>query len=347
MASSMSDWPYRDWSVTLAKMQLARPWQEDMRSSRKFYCLLDEQPTYLVPERLLLKASDNHEAKKLTVNPFCWFSGSDIPPLVVVACDPFLDKFLLECEIIWVGDPAIGIFTPFWIGPRYQRILLAMWRGELSTGDLPPNVRSVLSFAKVLISYDAIMKQRKEWTTTISCYIHNFEKGYAILRELIHPFHIGALRRYYRRLIREGEFQLGDTQSLRRYVAYNESVARFYHQQLAGTVSCVVGVPVKPSYVYVASYQSGAELPRHIDREQCEYTITLCVDHSPEPVNESAWPIYLETGEGTVAVFQGIGDALLFKGRQLPHYRNTLPVGFTSTSIFFHYVREDFTGPLQ
>jgi hypothetical protein len=40
----------------------------------------------------------------------------------------------------------------------------------------------------------------------------------------------------------------------------------------------------------------------------------------------------------------GLGDALLYRGRELVHYRNPLPEGHHSSSIFLHYVRENFTG---
>src|SRR5208283_4297740 len=66
------------------------------------------------------------------------------------------------------------------------------------------------------------------------------EKGYVPLEDLIHPFHVAALRRYYRYQIRTGAIRLGDRQSPRRYVAYNEPVARFFHHQLAGVFSEVV-----------------------------------------------------------------------------------------------------------
>ena len=75
------------------------------------------------------------------------------------------------------------------------------------------------------------------------------QRGYAPLRNLLHPFHVAALRRYYRYMIRTGRVYLGDNQSARRYVAHNESVTRFFHHQIAPTVSAVVGEPVKPSYV--------------------------------------------------------------------------------------------------
>jgi hypothetical protein len=172
------------------------------------------------------------------------------------------------------------------------------------------------------------------------------EKGYAPLGNLIHPFHIAALRRYYRYLIRTGAIKLGDGQSLRRYVAYNEPVARFFHREIAGALSAVAGEPIKPSYVYLASYLSGAELKQHTDREQCDFSVTLCLDFSPEPAHATPWPIYLDTPACTVTVYQALGDGLAYRGTRLPHYRRVLSEGQTSTSIFFHYVAADFSGSL-
>jgi hypothetical protein len=168
-----------------------------------------------------------------------------------------------------------------------------------------------------------------------------------VVAGLIHPFHLGALRRYYRYLIRSGRVQLGDGQSPRRFVVHNESVTRFFHWQLSTAVSAIVGEPVKPSYCYLASYQSGAMLPRHTDRPQCEFSVTMLVDCSPEPAVESPWPIHLQTSSGETTVYQAIGDGLVYRGRTLPHYRTAQPDGSTSTSVFFHYVPESFAGPLD
>jgi hypothetical protein len=173
------------------------------------------------------------------------------------------------------------------------------------------------------------------------------EKGYAVLPRLIHPFHVAALRRYFRNRIRKGVIPLGDRQSARRYAVHNEPVARFFHRQIAPVLSAVAGEELKPSYVYSASYLSGAELKKHTDREQCEFSITFCLDYSPEPALASPWPIRLQTKEGSVAVHQALGDGLAYRGTRLPHYRGVLGENQTSTSIFFHYVSVDFDGPLN
>ncbi len=173
------------------------------------------------------------------------------------------------------------------------------------------------------------------------------EKGYLPLGNLIHPFNLAALRRYYRYAIRRGAIRLGDEQSSRRYVAHNEKVARFFHHQIANAVSAIAGEAVKPSYVYLASYLSGAELKKHTDRQQCEFSVTLCLDFSPEPELATSWPIRLDTSEGTVTVYQALGDGLVYRGTRVPHFRDVLGAGNTSTSIFFHYVSSDFSGPLD
>lgn len=140
---------------------------------------------------------------------------------------------------------------------------------------------------------------------------------------------------------------LGDSGSPLRYVAHNEEVARFFHRQLTSVVSQIVGIAVMPSYAYVSCYQDGADLPIHTDRLQCEYSLTLLVDHSPEPTGRSPWPLFLEAGGRTVAIRQHLGETLFYRGREIAHYRTRLPDGWTSTSIFFHYVDRDFTGSLD
>ena len=199
--------------------------------------------------------------------------------------------------------------------------------------------------AKILVpSMKGVVASSQEPLDTAAALFQ--KKGYALLSGLIHPFHVAALRRYYRYQIRSGAIQLGDGQSPLRYRAHNEPVARFFHHQIAATLSAVAGEPLKPSYVYLASYLAGAELKKHLDREQCEFSITFCLDFSPEPELAAPWPISLDTPAGTVTVYQALGDGLAYRGTRLPHYRSKLGQGHTSTSIFFHYVRQGFSGSL-
>jgi hypothetical protein len=270
-----------------------------------------------------------------------------MPPLELASKLPLLSNILTECHTAWISDPVTGFSIPFALGLHYSQLLQEVRAGRMKIADLPAIVRANLLLAGIIIKQGFLIERQKEWASIISQANTYFKKErYAILLDLFPPLLIGALRTHYRQLIQEGQYALGDGQCSLRYGIYNEDITNFFHQQLVGLISYVVGAPVKPSYTYVGVYQGGAELLRHTDRNQCEYTLSICIDYTPEPEKETPWPIYVETPEGEIATFQSMGDGLLFKGRELPHYRHKLEEGSTSTSIFLHYVDIDFQGSL-
>jgi hypothetical protein len=320
-----------------------------MLPGNRFHCLLDELPFHLIPSRAL----DREQAhcllsQSLFLNPLCSVLPAGHVPTELQSHAELTAGFALECPIAWVSDPGVGTISAFWLGPKFEAVVSNLCMGGPAPRSLHDNVKLLLAIAGILIPDGYIEKRRAEWSEISRSRSRMFqETNYAPISDLIHPFSLAALRRYYRHQIRRGAVRLGDEQSSRRYVAHNEPVARYFHHQMASTVSAIVGEVVKPSYVYFASYLGGAELKKHTDRQQCEYSVTLCLDFSPEPEQETSWPICLDTPRGTVSVYQGLGDGLVYRGTKLPHYRNVLAEGYTSTSIFFHYVPAEFSGPLE
>ena len=311
-----------------------------------FHCRVDDQPDHLVPAHLLPRRQAD---RPLTINPACVWTVEGAIPGELSPEIPFTDKFALQNEIAWVRDESSARIDPFWLGEETVEKLLRIRSGRTAAAErFSSRMLSSLLSAGVLLGVEESGKQARERSEARTLTASIFQRrGFAPVRGLLHPFHISALRRYYRYLIRSGEMRLGDPQSPKRYVAHNQSVARFFHHQLAPTISALVGEQVRPSYVYVASYQPGADLEKHTDREQCEFSISFCLDFSPEPHNQTGWPLILHTPEGTVSVYQAIGDGLLYRGMDVPHSRMSLGAGRTSTSIFFHYVGEKFQGSLD
>lgn len=172
------------------------------------------------------------------------------------------------------------------------------------------------------------------------------ERGYCVVPGVLAPPHTGALARYYRELIASGNWTLGDDQVARRHGWHNESVARFFHHQLTGFVSALVGAPVCASYTYVSAYQQGAELEPHIDRKQCEYTLSVIID---ETGGRSAdWPLWFLAGNEPSAVTLDIGEGVLFRGHDLPHWREAAPQpGLALITLLLHYVPADFRETLH
>jgi len=337
----MKDAVWLAWIEQLAVAPACNDREKELPRSL-FHCRLDDQPDHLVPERLLRPEYwEGLSDRPLFLNSDCFFtSGGELP-----AAAP-IDGFTQQGPMVWIRDPGSDALQPFWLGPELTTALSGVQPGD-SAPALSPQARHTLIVANVLVPYDYAFCRRQRWTDIVSVTAAKFQsQGYAPVGQLIHPFHIAGLRRYYRHQLRTGKLHFGDSQSPLRYVSYNDPVIRFFHQQLTAAITAFAGEPVKPSYVYLASYQPGADLERHTDRAQCDFSVTLCLDYSPEPRNATPWPLYLHKKSGKVTVFQAIGDALLYRGCQIPHSREALPEGHTSTSIFFHYVREDFKGSL-
>lgn len=313
------------------------------------YCLLDELPLHLIPQRAVrsLRLQKNWD-QSLYLNPDCILCALGQLPDELASKQALLAGFALQGTTAWVRSAVTGNLLPFWLGPQLEDLLRSLRPGEPVPSSVPNSVRCLLAAADIVLPEDRRDQRRPEREERLRKASQLFrERGYAPLGDLIHPFHIAALRRYYRYLIRTGAIRLGDRQSRRRYVAYNEPVAHFFHHDIAAALSTIAGEPLKPSYVYLASYLSGSELKKHTDRDQCEFSVTLCLDFSPEPLLETPWPIRLVTPTGTVTVYQALGDGLAYRGTRLPHYRSPLDAGQTSTSIFFHYVAADFAGSLD
>lgn len=98
----------------------------------------------------------------------------------------------------------------------------------------------------------------------------------------------------------------------------------------------VAGGALIPCYSYLRIYHSGAELPKHLDRPSCEISTSLTLGmESPE-----SWPLCLEADGKTLALHLAPGDMLLYRGADLPHWRERFE-GKYWVQVFLHYVRAD------
>lgn len=173
------------------------------------------------------------------------------------------------------------------------------------------------------------------------------QRGFVELPPLLDDAALRAVRQFYR-ILSQGGWIRQEQGSTARRIIHNDPVARHILEGLTPAVAAVAQAPVKPSYSYAAEYGPGQALPRHVDRAQCEYTISLFLDHRPAaPGDACPWPLTIHAPDGDVVVRQPAGGGPLFRGRELPHSRPPLPEGQQSQMLFLHYVPADFCGPLD
>jgi hypothetical protein len=347
MASTINNSAWLQWMTALMGGVSRQTYVATLPPDR-FYCVLDEMPLHLIPQHVHRSMPVPGRYERLFLNPECVLCSAGRLPDELEPRRELVSGFALQGPMVWVRSSATGNLLPFWLSPQLGAVLRELHPNEVVPDTAPDSTRRLLAAVDILVPEERNRQRvlQREQSLLRAREIFR-QKGYAPLGDLIHPFHIAALRRYYRHLIRTGGIHLGDGQSPRRYIAHNDPVARFFHHDIAASLNVVADEAIKPSYVYMASYLSGAELKKHTDRAQCEFSVTLCVDYAPEPTLESPWPIQLDTADGTVTVYQALGDGLAYRGTRLPHYRSKLKEGHTSTSIFFHYVGADFAGSLD
>ena len=88
----------------------------------------------------------------------------------------------------------------------------------------------------------------------------------------------------------------------------------------------VVEKSLYPTYSFARLYEEGQNLIKHTDRPACEYSISL-------PLNYTGWPLIVEDKE----IYLSPGGAIVYKGRELKHWRNPLPEGY-QLQLHLHYV---------
>lgn len=333
----------------LLKAQLFRR-AKTFAGTHSYSCFLDEQPSELNLRGAGRTLQPSADGAGLTVNSSFRYQPGSNPPIEILQRVLPLDSFLCGYPIAWVEDPGTNIWSPFWARGEWVEVLQSLRPGQPAPSGMSPAVRRTLTEAHILVpgTYEESTRARWQDTCRSACAQYQAE-GYAVVHGMIDPLHISAMRRYYRAIVAQGGLPLGDSQVPGRYVVHSEVLASFFHPQLESLVSRVAGEPVKPSYVYFASYRPGAALAKHVDRAQCQFSISLLADYVPESEGPCGWPLYMEypnVPDSVRAADLAVGDGVFYKGRELLHSRQPLPEGHQSTSLFLHYVPKDFAGDL-
>lgn len=155
-----------------------------------------------------------------------------------------------------------------------------------------------------------------------------------VLDELYPAADFALLKRYVERLA--GLPDLPADADRGRHYLRNLSLMVDIHRNMNELVSEVVGFELKPSYTLLSFYGPRGVVERHLDRPQCEVTLTYCISQ------DQPWDLHV--GDGSYRLEEN--QALVFAGRTQPHYRESMQSEYCRMALF-HFVRSDFVGSLD
>jgi hypothetical protein len=251
-------------------------------------------------------------------------------------------------SLAWATPPGADIPIAYWLDEDDSRVLDKLSKHALMPRQLDGIAAERFARAGLLTTADDFAKRtRCHQRRQAKRREHLAREGWVRLPGLLPQPLLASLQGYVTPLIAEGHLRFNDAQS-NRYYKHSEPMTVWLHQQLEAPIQSLVDSPIKRSYAFLGGYVAGSDLKRHVDRAQCEYTLSITLDAQPGCGRDGAWPLGLTDRHGRDRwVRLAPGDALLFRGRELPHYRERLAEGRSSTSAFLHFVPVGFDGHLD
>lgn len=161
------------------------------------------------------------------------------------------------------------------------------------------------------------------------------EKGFIFCPELLNVEVADEVSNELQRLIDEGHSKK-DWMCPLSHSINGAPVLDSLLEQLTPIFSEITGLALYPSFCYARKYAKGDELKIHTDRPACEITATINLKFKGEQ-----WPIYVGTKKDksdALKVDMNVGDALLFRGLDIPHWREKYTEGEWQFQVFVHYV---------
>jgi hypothetical protein len=166
--------------------------------------------------------------------------------------------------------------------------------------------------------------------------------GYCKVDGLVDEKTIKTISQYFENKINRGEWiaypevQDGDASKLGYYA---DPLIEVLLEQCRPAMEQHTELSLEPTYSFSRVYQGGEELTPHTDRPSCEVSATINVACTGD-----VWPIWMQyEDKDPVKCMLKPGDAVIYRGCEVTHWRRKLPKGQINVQFMLHYV--DKNGP--
>ena len=166
---------------------------------------------------------------------------------------------------------------------------------------------------------------------------------YQVVRNFMSPEDASVVSRYMEYALKDalykdrGEGTGPSPDDPSKYARYADPLMEVMLVNSKGAVEDIVGCDLLPTYSYSRVYLEGDDLARHTDRPSCEYSVTVNVACDGEP-----WPIWMQYGDTEpTKITLNSGDAVVYKGCDVHHWRNKMEHTRVNAQFMLHYVDKD------
>lgn len=167
------------------------------------------------------------------------------------------------------------------------------------------------------------------------------EFGYVVVRNFMSKADTDVVSRYMENALKRDQYTGRDggptSDAPSKYARYADPLMEVLLVNSMEAVEAVANTELLPTYSYSRVYVEGDELERHVDRPSCEYSVTVNVACQGEP-----WPIWMQNGDAEpVKAVLNPGDAVIYRGCDVHHWRNKMERSSVNAQFMLHYVSKD------
>jgi hypothetical protein len=158
------------------------------------------------------------------------------------------------------------------------------------------------------------------------------KKGYVIIRGFLDSVGVATVSRYMEYKAKQSQGTWQDPES--KFAFYADPLIETILYTARETIEETCGLELDPTYSYARIYYKGDELKKHVDRPSCEVSVTTNVAINGEP-----WSIWCQNpGDEPVECVLQPGDAVVYKGCVVEHWREPLKHADFNAQFMLHYV---------
>jgi len=154
------------------------------------------------------------------------------------------------------------------------------------------------------------------------------ENGYVYLKDFLDEQNCAELTQILKQAVKDGLTEK-DSQCPKSQAVHGHTTFDKLLEDLLPNFETASGLKLLPTYSYARLYAPGEELVKHTDRPACEISATITLGFEG-----NVWSIYMDGNK----VDMKVGDAVLYRGQEVEHWREKYTEGQWQAQVFLHYV---------